>query len=295
MGLDSESDIPKRPARGDEPPLIDGMLPADVYEAITAYVCGDMTGGEAAEFRRRMDAEPAIRRAVAVLDEAFTHGGIDTAVDFETRRAEMLRVIGAPTPTLATPGARPHRWRRLLSSRAWRATDDSLSWAERAGAAVLLLVLLGGAVRFIAPIFGPRNAAHFSASTDTRKLYELPNGARATLEPGSSLDYLTSETGPVRLAHLDGSALFEVGRGNGQPFEVHALGALARADDASFRVAANTEQQRVTFTVQQGHITVWPDSTRTGAPHMVSAGQVYVWLRGSQAAPEQRESGGTLK
>jgi transmembrane sensor len=90
---------------------------------------------------------------------------------------------------------------------------------------------------------GPVIAGHFNehheAPMESRRIVRLPDGSRATLEPGARLTYRASFFPRPRLLTLDREARFQARPDATRPFEVYANGVIAVAVGPVFTVRAN--------------------------------------------------------
>ncbi len=250
------------------------------YRLIASYVCCDpaqRTDGEASVAGQRLQTDVEFATALYVVEEALTIARTPE-FDYAARRRSFIERLASHRfgAILGEHEKRPAQsWgRRLLSSRVWRATDDSLSWVERLGAAVLVLALItGAAYRLMTPWRSSIGSVHFAASVDERRTFELPDSVRVTLEPGSTIDYRSSKNRPSRVARLEGAAQLEVGHDSGRQFEARVDGLTARTDAGAFVVGKMSAPDRVTITVLRGNVDVWSDSVSTGPPKRLTAGQ----------------------
>ncbi len=217
-----------------------------VYLRLAEYIRGDLPPDEAADVARDLARDPGLRRAADLL-------ALGMSVD-------------APDPVDAawasfSARATPRRGRRVLQ------------WAEIIVAAVVVLVIGRVTYLSVAPLVAAHANERYAAPMDARRVVRLPDGSRATLEPGARLGYRASYFRRPRALTLDGEARFQVHPDIAHPFEVVAQGVLVTAVGTVFTVRANTWDSTVGVSVEQGSVMVWADTTRTGQPSAVHAGE----------------------
>ena len=86
---------------------------------------------------------------------------------------------------------------------------------------------------------------HYEAPMESRRIVRLPDGSRATLEPGARLTYRASFFPTPRALTLEGEARFQARPDSDRPFDVHANGVLVRAIGTVFTVRANPWESTV--------------------------------------------------
>jgi ferric-dicitrate binding protein FerR (iron transport regulator) len=94
----------------------------------------------------------------------------------------------------------------------------------------------------------------------------LPDGSNVTLEPQSSIKFLSDFNKPVtREIYLDGEGFFEVTRNEQRPFLVHANKITTKVLGTSFIVKAFPQDKSVTVVVKTGKVSVYATQDKVNA------------------------------
>src|SRR5688572_8121606 len=94
----------------------------------------------------------------------------------------------------------------------------------------------------------------------------LPDGSNVTLEPQSSIKFLSDFNKPVaREIYLDGEGFFEVARNEQRPFLVHANKITTKVLGTSFIVKAFPQDKNVTVVVKTGKVSVYATEDKVNA------------------------------
>jgi transmembrane sensor len=223
------------------------------YLRIAQYLQGECSPGDAARIESEMAVDDRMQFAAQLLSLAHTPAARPEASETDAGLAELARRIGEP--------GRP-RWR----------FRRRLKHTEIFAGAVSLLLFAWATYKTTAPIVVAHANEHYEAPMESRRVVRLPDGSRATLEPGARVTYRASFFRPPRTLALEGEARFQVRSDEVHPFEVHANGVIAVALGTVFTVRANPWEPSVHVSVEQGTVKVWSETA--GAPvHTVSAGQ----------------------
>ncbi|WP_324676283.1 FecR family protein [Hymenobacter sp. GOD-10R] len=135
-----------------------------------------------------------------------------------------------------------------------------LQWA-----AILTLFALSLGVWFgLTKRFHPAHNIAASASNWTRhtnttqqvQAFQLPDGSRITLNPGSSLRYASAFAGPRREVYLEGEAFFKVSKNPRRPFLVFTKQVVTTVLGTSFRVKAYSDSKEASVAVREGKVAV---------------------------------------
>lgn len=244
-------------------------IPVLSPELLGRFLAGECTEAEAAAVTGHLAAHPeqarALARALAELDGEHSRpeapdaaaswatvrrrmreesGGVRRAADAEppgTPLAAGAARVRAPTPArapaLAALGARPRRWRAVLT----------MSAAVAAGVAAFLVVDAG---RPDAPM-PPRVYATAAAQ---RAELVLSDGTRIRIAPASRLRVAADYGGERRDVWLEGEAYFDVVHDERRPFTVYSGNASARDLGTTFAVRSYAEDGAVQVVVREGEV-----------------------------------------
>ncbi|HSY82871.1 MAG TPA: FecR family protein, partial [Gemmatimonadaceae bacterium] len=143
---------------------------------------------------------------------------------------------------------------------------------EILGAAAVLLIVTWATYKSVAPVIVAHVNERYEAPMESRRLVRLPDGSRATLEPGARLTYRASFYRRPRLLTLEGEARFQARPDASRPFEVHANGVIAIAVGTVFTVRANPWEPTVHIAVEEGVVRAGSEDS-AGTPRVVHAGE----------------------
>ncbi|NID12098.1 FecR family protein [Fibrivirga algicola] len=134
------------------------------------------------------------------------------------------------------------------------------TWFQVAASVVLVLgVAVGGWQRFASGILvGDKTGFRQEiATTDKRKVINLPDGSIVTLEPGSQLLVSTSFGQKNREVTLIGEGFFEVAKNPTQPFLVNTGKIVTRVVGTSFTIKAYDTDSNISVSVRTGKVRVF--------------------------------------
>jgi ferric-dicitrate binding protein FerR (iron transport regulator) len=230
-------------------------LPAhDVdYLRIAEYLNGECSPAEAARLESELATNESLQFAAQLLQLALSAPAPSAAPDTDGALADLARRTGDP--------AQPRSWFR----RGLKRIEILVGLAA---------VLMFGWVnyRILTPVVAAHAYERYEAPMESRRTVRLPDGSRATLEPGARLTYRASYFRPPRVLTLEGEARFQARLDVEHPFEVRANGVLAVAIGTVFTVRANPWEPTVHISVDEGVVDVWPDTTRIHPRQIVVAG-----------------------
>ncbi|HWB42897.1 MAG TPA: FecR domain-containing protein [Gemmatimonadales bacterium] len=234
------------------------------WTRLARYFAGECTSAEAEETRRWIEADPARRRAAEELRVAWDAAGTpsttwDTAASWR-RLAARLHSRERPTaPSLVRSGG---------------PTGPGGGWSRaafRAIAAAAALVLAGGLWWSITRNTGPDVAAgiplrEVRVPLGQRAQFQLTDGTRVLLAPGSVLRYDTAGSGAsTRELQLDGRAHFTVTHDPRRPFIVRTARAVTQDLGTEFVVTDYEGDPASEVVVASGIVavrSVWADTAR---------------------------------
>ena len=153
-----------------------------------------------------------------------------------------------------------------------RVSAAALRWIEIGVGVAALLVFGLATYESLAPVFAGHFNERYEAPMESRRIVRLPDGSRATLEPGARLTYRASFFPRPRTLTLEGEARFQARPDPDRPFEVHANGVLVRAIGTVFTVRANPWESTVHVSVEEGAVRASPE-TLSSPPRVVTAGE----------------------
>jgi ferric-dicitrate binding protein FerR (iron transport regulator) len=157
----------------------------------------------------------------------------------------------------SAPAAAPRLLRRPAAF--WQTSP--FQWAALVLLALGLGVLLPYAKRFPTPLRHQAVASEpgwtrRSNTTQQVQAFQLPDGSRITLHPGSSLRYATAFVRPRREVYLEGEAFFKVSKNRTRPFLVFTKQVVTTVLGTSFRVKAYAGSREAFVAVQEGKVAV---------------------------------------
>jgi transmembrane sensor len=103
------------------------------------------------------------------------------------------------------------------------------------------------------------NATQWTKVLNTKQLPEillLPDGSKITLEPKSTLKYLSSFNEAQREVYLEGEAFFDIAHNPNRPFLVHTSEVVTRVLGTSFRVKDFQLERTILVAVKSGKVLV---------------------------------------
>jgi ferric-dicitrate binding protein FerR (iron transport regulator) len=237
------------------------MIDEREWTRADAYLAGECSPAEAAEFERRLALEPELRDLVAGLRRG-------TATDLqpdEDRAWERVRVraLAPAASTLRFPV-----WRRLppLGSPAWRV------------AAGLVLVAAGAVAWRLTHGLRTAGEAVTFQQIETRAgqtlTATLPDGSRVQLAPESRLRFATGLLGKTRTIGLEGEAYFSVAHDAARPFVVRSRLAVARDLGTQFLVSARSDDALPRVVVAEGRVLFRAAGASDGAGAVLAHGDL---------------------
>ena len=128
----------------------------------------------------------------------------------------------------------------------------------RVAAAVLVLLVAGFLMKsvFFAPDVTMRTVA---TSTQSTKVFSLPDGSVVTLNRNSQLIYPEKFSSKIRAVHLTGEGFFEVSADRTHPFIVETQAGQVRVLGTKFNVRALPEENSLEVFVKEGRVAVTPE------------------------------------
>jgi ferric-dicitrate binding protein FerR (iron transport regulator) len=224
------------------------------YLRIAEYLRGECSAADAARIESELAIDPRLQYAAQLLGLALPAAADLAPSDADEGWADLTSRIDYPQ----RPRARVRR---------------GLKRIEILVGSVAVLVFGWATYKSLAPVIAGHFNEHYEAPLESRRIIRLPDGSRATLEPGTRLSYRASFFPRPRSLTLDGEARFQVRPDVAHPFEVRANGVLAVAVGTVFTVRANPWESTVHVSVEEGTVETWPDSASTNSkPHIVTAG-----------------------
>ncbi len=134
-----------------------------------------------------------------------------------------------------------------------------LSVIRRVAAVLLVLVAIGGAIRYFNPdlqlsVKQPE-LVNVTTQNGERTTYTLPDGSQVRLNAGSKLTY-PAVFKKERHVSLEGEAFFQVTKNPSKPFIVHTKQISTTVLGTSFNINAYNEDESVTVTLKTGKVAV---------------------------------------
>ncbi|HXB27494.1 MAG TPA: FecR family protein [Gemmatimonadaceae bacterium] len=223
------------------------------YLRIAEYLQGECSPADAARIESELGIDSRMQFAAQLLGLALTVPDGAAALEADASWADLTNRLEEPKRTRS-------RFRRGL-----RRTEILVG-------AVGLLIFAWPTYKSVAPIIAGHVYEHYEAPMESRRIVRLPDGSRATLEPGARLTYRASFFPRPRTLTLEGEARFQARPDSDRPFEVHADGVLVRAIGTVFTVRANPWESTVHIAVEEGTVRVWPGAA-TQSPRTVIPGE----------------------
>ncbi|HXB23532.1 MAG TPA: FecR family protein [Gemmatimonadaceae bacterium] len=223
------------------------------YLRIAEYLRGECSAADAARIESELAIDPRLQYAAQLLGLALPATADPTLSDTDEGWADLTSRIDDPE----RPRARVRRGLRRI---------------EILVGAIVVLVFGWATYKSVAPVIAGHVYEHYEAPMESRRIVRLPDGSRATLEPGARLTYRASFFPRPRTLTLEGEARFQARPDSDRPFEVHANGVLVRAIGTVFTVRADPWESTVHIAVEEGTVRVWPGAA-TQSPRTVSPGE----------------------
>ena len=215
-------------------------------ELIVKYLNHSCTEEELKEFLEMMkDSTASVPELDAAAREYWEKEPEEALTDeiYGRYRQDALRLI------------RKHSFGRRLKER-WKVS-------RRIAAVAASIALVAGAGYFIISDVTERRTAMQLASYSTmetqpgqRRMVELPDGTRVTLNVASSIRYNARYGKDTRDVWLSGEAFFDVESDPECPFLIHAGDLDVRVTGTSFNVNAYPEDRQASVTVKSGKVAV---------------------------------------
>jgi ferric-dicitrate binding protein FerR (iron transport regulator) len=221
------------------------------YLRIAEYLEGECSATEAREIESELAVDPRLQYAAQLLGLALPATTDPIQLDTDAGWAEIKDRIGD------RPRSRFGRGLRRI---------------EMLAAAAVLLIVAWATYASVAPVIAGHVNEHYEAPMDARRIVRLPDGSRATLEPGARLTYRASFYRRPHLLTLEGEAHFQARPDASRPFEVHANGVIAIAVGTVFTVRANPWEPTVHIAVEEGVVRAGSEDS-AGTPRVVHAGE----------------------
>jgi ferric-dicitrate binding protein FerR (iron transport regulator) len=102
-------------------------------------------------------------------------------------------------------------------------------------------------------------------TTNSSRVFILPDSSNITLEPNSRLRYSSSFNTTQREVYLRGEALFEVKHNKALPFLVFANEVTTKVLGTSFIVKAFESEKKITVSVKTGKVSVYANKRETAS------------------------------
>ena len=100
------------------------------------------------------------------------------------------------------------------------------------------------------------NMNHITNETSLRKVFDLPDGSKVTLEPGARLFYPEIFADRERRVYLSGDVFFEIAHDTSRPFFVHANNIVTKVLGTSFTIKENKQKKSIEVAVLTGVVEV---------------------------------------
>jgi ferric-dicitrate binding protein FerR (iron transport regulator) len=203
------------------------------YLRIAEYLQGECSPTDAARIETELAIDSRMQFAAQLLGLALTVPDPPVASETDAGWVDL-------TSRLDEPKRPRSRFRRGLKR------------IEILAGAAGLLIFAWATYKSLAPVIAGHFNEHYEAPMESRRIVRLPDGSRATLEPGARLTYRASFFPRPRSLTLEGEARFQARPDAEHPFEVRANGVLVRAIGTVFTVRANPWESAVHISVEQG-------------------------------------------
>lgn len=226
------------------------MTEAEFYLLLQRYLDGRCTPAEQARVAQWYDQ---------LQDQAVDARPLPSQQQQAVEAAIWQRLQLDPAQPKLAP-----RVRRLPTS-IWH--TPQLRWAAGIG---LLLLGLGGLLPAVQHWQGAQvTTATTSArgwtrhhnTTSQAQVVQLPDASRVTLQPGSTLRYITALAGARREVYLEGEAYFQVHKNPARPFLVFTSQVVTTVLGTSFDVKAYPGSAQALVAVREGKVAVQPRQT----------------------------------
>jgi ferric-dicitrate binding protein FerR (iron transport regulator) len=221
------------------------------YLRIAEYLQGECSRADAARIESELAIDSRMQFAAQLLGLALTVPDRAAALETDAGGADLTNRLEEPNRTRS-------RFRRGL-----RRTEILVGAAG-------LLIFAWPTYKSLAPVIAGHFNEHYEAPMESRRIVRLPDGSRATLEPGARLTYRASFFPRPRSLMLEGEARFQARPDAEHPFEVHANGVLVRAIGTVFTVRANPWESAVHISVEQGVVRAGSETSTSSK--MIPAG-----------------------
>jgi ferric-dicitrate binding protein FerR (iron transport regulator) len=100
--------------------------------------------------------------------------------------------------------------------------------------------------------------------------FELVDGSKITLEPGSELRYGNEFGDEKREVFLSGEAFFEVKKDSQRPFLIYTGKLVTKVVGTSFRIKAYEQDDNISVSVRTGKVTVYRQNSKIGNSRSLS-------------------------
>ena len=100
--------------------------------------------------------------------------------------------------------------------------------------------------------------------------FELVDGSKITLEPGSELRYGNEFGDEKREVFLSGEAFFEVKKDSQRPFLIYTGKLVTKVVGTSFRIKAYEQDDNISVSVRTGKVTVYRQNSKSGNSQSLS-------------------------
>ena len=258
----------------------------DHWDAISRFLAGESSAGDAAEIRQWLGEHPADAHVVAALDRLLPAGGLDAQLAQSTQAGTLTfgrpvdvegalrRVHAQMETTVSAPALMVGDRRKALLAEARSKgasgplapdrTYTRLLWA--AAAAVVAAV---GVTQWRSRDEGtPTVAQTFNAPVGASDSVLLADGSRVILAPGSNLTVAANYGQGQRGVELEGAAQFTVLHDDKRPFTVRSGSAMIYDLGTVFTVKA-VEGRGVVVAVTEGSVRL-SDVSTTGTTRSIT-------------------------
>lgn len=243
------------------------------YHLIARELAGTATPEERAELQAWVAADPGNARVVDLLHEAWRLSGPAeerSGADVDAGWSQVIsRIHGDDLASLDIDGGqeRPSEPRGRRSGRWVR-----LSLRAAAIGGLVLVPWLGREIIRSAPAGDAGAVTVIVAARGEIEEAKLPDGTLVRLGAGSTFQFETAFSGPMRAVDLEGMAQFDVSHDPARPFVVRTGDATTTVLGTRFVVRAYPEVSRVEVAVAEGSVSL--RGGRGDQDAVINAGQV---------------------